>query len=145
MKYFLFVFLIPTLCFSQEKKDSKIVVATDSNAFNSTCLYLLEHGYTLKQKDKELGFIMTNDRTIKGTVIRLKFLVKDTSIAVTGDLYNDLAAALTRSSLANDIAKDEKYYTPINNIGMKNSGSRDAWNEMLEVAKHLGTNLTFSK
>lgn len=145
MKFVLFFLLIPTLSFAQAKNDTKINVSTkDTGLYNKVCLLLYERGYTLKQKDKELGFIATDDKSVNGTAIRLKFIVKDTSVTVTGDLYNDIAAALARGRFAANVSKDESYYMPIRFAGMKGSGVKDAWLEMEKVAKLIGTP-TYSK
>lgn len=133
------MFLIPTLSFAQVKNDTKITVpVNDTSMFNKVCLILYEKGYTLKQKDKELGFIATDDRAINGTTLRLKFLVKD-SVVITGDVYNEMAAALARGRYADKAIKDESYYTPIRFAGMKGSGLKDAWNEMNKIANLIGT------
>src|SRR5688500_9251377 len=146
MKYIFLFLLIPTLSFSQKKNDSKIIVSiSDTSLFNKVCLLLYEKGYTLKEKDKELGFIATNDKSIKGTTLRMRFLLKDSSVTITGDVYNDFAAALVKGTLAANMSKDEAYYTPIINAGMKKSGLRDAWEEMLSVAKQIGDQITYSK
>jgi hypothetical protein len=140
-------FLICTLSsFSQEKNDTKVIASiSDSNLFNKTALILYERGYTIKEKDKDVGFIATNDKSIDGNTVRLRILLKDTAAIITGDLYNELAAAIVRGSTASKISKDESYYYPIRNNGMKKSGMRIAWNELVEVAKAIGGKLYYSK
>lgn len=147
MKYiYIFLFLVPSICFAQTKNDTKIIVSNpDTSLFNKVCLLLYERGYTLKEKDKELGFVATNDKSVKGSTLRLRFLIKDTTVAITGDVYNDFASALVRGTLASNTSKDETYYLPIRNAGMKNSGLRDAWNEMLSIAKQFGNQITYAK
>jgi hypothetical protein len=141
------VFLICTMVsLGQQKKDTKITVtANDSSLFNKAVLLLYQRGYTLKEKDKELGFIATNDKSIKGTIVRLKVFVKDSSLTLTGDVYNSLASALMRGSAVSNISKDESYYVPIQNMGMKGSGMRDAWNELVSVAKQFGDQISYGK
>lgn len=134
------------MVFSQAKNDSKIIVSkSDTAMFNKLCLLLYEQGFTLKQKDKEIGFVATDPKTYNGATYRLKFLVKDSTVNITGDVYNDFAAALIRGRTAANISKDESYYTPIKNMGMKGSTIKDAWNQMVKIAKLISEDLTYAK
>jgi hypothetical protein len=141
------LFLILALTsFAQEKNDTKVIASiTDSNLFNKTALILYERGYTIKEKDKDVGFMATNDKSIDGNTIRIRILLKDTAAVIAGDLYNELAAAIVRGSTASNISKDESYYFPIRNMGMKKSSMRIAWNELIEIAKAIGGKIYYSK
>ncbi len=87
------------------------------------CLVLIEKGYTLKQKDKELGFVATNDRSVKNTLVRIKALVRGDTIKLSGEVYSDIASILFKTPQG---IKDESFYMPIKNFGMKKSAARDS-------------------
>lgn len=134
--------LILISAFGQQKNDKVITVTlSDSALFNRVALVLIERGHTLKQKDKELGFISTDQKNVNNSLMLLKVIIKDTTATITGSLFNDIYARMITKTGPEDF----RNYTEIKNIGMKGSGARDCWNEMDAVAKAIGGSITYSK
>jgi hypothetical protein len=127
--------LIPTLCFSQQKKDSKIIVtASDSvNLVNRLSLALYEKGYSLEQKDEGLGFISTSEKQMEKFALKmkLKVLIKGSVITITGE--------------AGTVMDGIPISTAITFNGSKRSPMMDGWKEMESIAKQFGNNVSYSK
>lgn len=89
MRY-LFLLLIPTICFAQSKGDTKIIVKTSdtANLFNRVVSYLYDNGYSLERKDSEAGFLLTDEREMKKytCLYKIKALVKDGTITFTSTM-----------------------------------------------------------
>lgn len=139
--FFICLFLVCTLCHAQEKKDTKIIVTvTDtSSLFNRVITGLFEKGFTIVQKDRDLGLIATEERPIKNSAsIKLKAQIKDSTISFFGEVANDVTISLGG-------VKMERTFERIYYGGMKGSDLRNAWNEMLSIAKQFGTEIKYSK
>lgn len=125
----------------QSKNDKKIIVTvTDTvNLFNRIALSLYDKGYTLENKDQELGFLSTNDKPIiNGTSLyKMKALIKGNTVTFTGSI-----AVLV--SLFGSTKMSERTYSDMLFYGMKNSPNMISWREVVEVAKEFGT-LSYSK
>lgn len=139
MRYIFFLLLIPTLCFSQDKKDKKIIVTVSdtANLFSKVKLSLYEQGYTVEQSDEQLKFIATGEKSLGSRSIKLRTLIKEGKITFTGTFANDV-------TLSFGGAKAERTFMELYYGGMKGSDLRIAWNEMEKVAKSFGQ-ITYSK
>jgi hypothetical protein len=129
--------LLPFISIGQNKKDTKIIVTvTDTtNLFNRLALAFIEKGYTLEQKDKELGFIATGEKTHPKMAASKKLraqIIKGTII------FTGLVA------LDSQIAGLARTFDPLQYRGAKGSVFMDAWEEMKGIASQFGT-LAYSK
>jgi hypothetical protein len=127
MKYlFLCLFLIPAICFSQSKGDTKIIVkASDTaNLFNRVVSYLYEQGYSLERKDEVAGFLQTDEREMKKytAFYKIKALVKDGTITFTS-----VMKLPTMEKTFSDVSwtKGDSFY-------------RRVWNIVDEIARQFG-------
>lgn len=132
MKYLLIcLFLIPVACFSQSKKDSKIIVKVSDTVglLKKISAVFYEKGYTLDNKDEM--FVSTKEKTIKAgfpTVVKLRAFIKDGSITFSGEYKIDM-----------NFMGQPPSWDNITFIGMKNSVTKLAWEEMDGIAKQLGS------
>lgn len=143
MKTLLFasLFLICTSANAQTKKDSKIIVtvADTANLFNTVVSKLFEKGFTILQKDESLGLIATGEKSIKSAAsIKLKAIVKDSTITLFGEVANDVTVEIWGAKL-------ERTFAQIYFGGMKGSDMRNGWNEMDSIAHEFGNKISYSK
>lgn len=132
MKYLLLsLFLIPTLSYSQAKRDTKVIVTVSdtSNLFNRVVMSLYERGYTLEQKDEKLNFIATGEKPMPklGASMKLRVMIKDSIMVVTGLHALDIK-----------IMGLERTFDPNEYRGMKGSVWMTAWDEMVSFARQFG-------
>ena len=127
--------------YSQEKKDSKIIVtASDTgNLFNRIVLSLYEKGYSLENKDQELGFISTTEKPIPKTAgsMKVRAMIKESIITFTGLFAIDVEMKLFGTKL-------ERTFDPVTFWGEKNGSYKICWREIEAIAKQFG-NVTYSK
>lgn len=133
--------LICTLCHSQEKKDSKIIVTASDTAslFDRVALAFYEKGFTLEQKDEKVKFLATADKTLKSNAnfdYRYRALIKGNQITFFGEI------ALNHDFI---VKTKTKQFDPIEFRGTKGSAFRDTWDEMESIARQFGTEIRYSK
>ncbi len=91
MKYII-LFLLPSVALSQQKKDTKILVAIadTTNILNKISAVLFENGYTIEEKNDQLKHFVTKRKTLKqsSTDLVLRILVKDSIVVMTGVMYS---------------------------------------------------------
>jgi hypothetical protein len=144
MKYILsFSFLLWALTsFSQEKKDSKIIVTVSdtTNLFNRLALAFYEKGYSLENKDQQLKVIFTNEKHIDKSARSMKImaLIKDSNIVFSGVQALDIEQKILGTKL-------ERVFEPVLYRRDKGSDFYVCWQEIESIAKQFGTNITFSK
>jgi hypothetical protein len=130
------LFLICALySLGQQKNDSKVIVTvTDTaNLFNRLAMAFYEKGYTMETKDESAGFINTKEKEmdkyspyqtirafIRGNTIMLSSKIRMGSLGTFDIEYNKAM---------------DKYKTAYS----------AAWNEMKDIAKQFGNNITYSK
>lgn len=137
-KYFYLsvILLISAVCYSQQKKDSKIIahITDTANLFNRLSSALYEAGYDLETNNPTIGFVSTKDKEMKKYAVKgkLRASIRDTAIIFTGQMR------LSFKSEFGDM------YTDVEYIGAKNSPMREVWNDMDSIAKQLGP-VTYSK
>jgi hypothetical protein len=135
-------FLICTLSsYSQEKKDSKIIahVTDTANLFNRLSMAFIDNGYAFENRDQQLGFIATGEKSIPKTPTSMKIraVIKDSTITFTGTLALDIQMTVFGS-------KSERSFEPVQYIGEKNASYKVCWREMEGIAKQFGP-LAYSK
>lgn len=136
-------FLIPTLAFAQEKKDTKIFIhmRDTAGAVNKIIKVFYERGFTIDQKDLENGFVLTKERTVpddNAASMIVKAFVKDSSVVLSGSIALNVTFSLGG-------AKAERTFVEMWYGGAKKSSLRLAWNELETVAKLIGSKITYSK
>lgn len=136
------LFLICTVCHSQEKKDSKIIVAvSDTGIFNKVVLKLYEEGYTLETKDPSLGFIATNEKATPNSgiaSIKVHILVKDSSLTFSGLFAPNLEQKFMGM-------KVQRTFNPITFVGEKGGMPKMCWRVMEALAKQFGSRISYGK
>jgi hypothetical protein len=122
--------------FSQGKKDKKVIatITDTSNIFNMVVRSLYESGYSLSQKDEQLGFIETDWRQLDKTAGK----VKTTVLFEKDSLIFSSKYKLAFKSEFGEMEADISYG------GAKGSDMRIYWEELVRLAKQFGT-VTFSK
>lgn len=142
MKYFLILLFFPASLFAQQKKDSKVIVTVSdtSNLFNRVALQFYERGYTLEQKDQQVGFISTTEKPLKKTSgsVKIRALIKDSTITFTAVNALDIEVEILG-------IKSERTFEPVGFFGAKNSINMKSWNEMKSIAESFGGTITYSK
>lgn len=144
MKFVLFgLFLINTLAsYSQEKKDSKIIVRVSdtSNLFTRLSMAIIDKGYSFENRDQSLGFISTAEHPVKNTAgsLKIRAIIKDTAIVFTGLFALDFEQNILGVKL-------ERTFEPVTFLGEKNGSYKVCWREMESIAKQFGTKITYSK
>jgi hypothetical protein len=137
---FIGLFLIHTLCFCQQKKDSKVIVSvTDtSGIFNRVALYLVNRGYSLDRKDKEIGYISTQSKkpTKWRPEMKVLVIISGSQLTITGSA--DVRGRLSIDGLGSSGIFDQIVFTG------KNTTMRDCWDELVEIGKQFGS-ITFSR
>jgi len=141
MKYtYLLLLLISFNASAQTKGDKKIIVSVSdtANLFSRLALSFLEKGYTLENKDQQLGFLSTKEKSLEklGASTRMKALIKENSIIFSGDVASDVEMKIW------DI-KMERTFLPLEYRNNK-SAFGYGWKRMEEIAKEFGT-LSYSK
>jgi hypothetical protein len=134
MKILLIAFiLLPMICFSQEKKDTRIIVAaTDTtNLFNRIVFYLYEQGYSLERKDEAVGFLQTDEREMKkvSVLYKIKVLVNNGTMTFTSSI---------KIPALGDKAFSDTFYTK------GDSFYRMSWDITKSIAENFGS-LTYGK
>lgn len=128
--------IIVTFSYSQEKKDSKIIVtlADTSSIFERVVKSLYEKGYDLESKDKQLNFISTKEKPLNKYAFDLKtrIIFKENTMVITGKI------AASFESMFGKTPVDVEF------VGAKSSPVREAWNEMVDFGKQFGA-VTYSK
>jgi hypothetical protein len=137
------LFLIPSLCFAQEKKDTKIIIhlSDTAGAVNKIVKVFYERGFTIDQKDLENGFVLTKERTVpddNAASMIIKAFVKDSSVVLSGSIALNVTFSLGS-------AKAERTFVEMRYGGAKKSSLRLAWNELESVARLIGGKVTYSK
>src|SRR5688572_30273980 len=84
MRYIILVTYLIVACvngYTQEKKDSKVIIkiADTTGVLNKISLVLYERGYSILQKDEQLKFIATDEKTFKAAngSFKYRFFVKE--------------------------------------------------------------------
>lgn len=135
------LFLIPALAFSQQKKDTKITTtAKDTgNLFNRVAMTLIDNGFPIEQKDKDLGYIQTGERKIEKAEgsSKIRAVIKDSIITFTSTFAINVEITLSG-------VKSSRVFEPVYYGGMKGSMIRRAWEIMDEIAKQFGA-VSYSK
>jgi hypothetical protein len=125
------LFLIPTLCFCQQKKDSKVIVSVSdtSNLFNRITLALYEKGYTLDTKDESVGFIKTKEKEMEDYFAyqSMTVFIKQGVITLTSKIR-----------LGGVGTFDVEY------MGERKNAFTASWNEVVSFGKQFGT-VSFSR
>lgn len=137
--FFVALFLIPVLCLSQQKKDTKVMasISDTTNQLNKVAMYFLENGYTINQKDADLKFVSTNEKTVGSMSIKINALIKDSVIVFTGEVANNVTMSFGG-------VKVERTFYPISFAGMKGSDLRKAWEILVSIGKQFGS-VSYSK
>lgn len=126
--------ILSLAAFSQAKNAAKIIVTPSDTArlFDKLVNLLYTEDYTVKVEEPKHGVIVTDTKILKqylNPVIRLKLVVADGKVIVTGEINSNLKTAYG----------SEPTFEPVVNRGMKGSVYRVAWNEMDRVARLIGT------
>lgn len=139
------ILLLAALCLSlsataQTKKDTKITVTVQDTAglFNKVAMLLYDKGYGIQRKDESLKVISSDEKTISSGSVKYRFILKDFTVIISGDVASNVTLSIGG-------AKAERSFSPIYYGGMKNSILRLGWNEMVSLAKELGTEIVYSK
>lgn len=129
--------LILISAFGQQKKDTKVIVHVDDTAglVNRVALKLYEAGYSLEQKDIAAGFLATNEKDKGSRSFKIRALIKDSTITLTGLVANNVKM----------FANQQRTFTEVGFFGMKGSDMRLAWEELMNIANQFGPRIEYSK
>jgi hypothetical protein len=133
MKYILVIlFLIPTLCFAQQKNDTKVIVSVSdtANLFNRLAAAFYKRGYTLETKDESVGFINTKEQEMKNysPFQTIRAFISGNTITLTSKIRMGNLATF-------DVTFNNR----------KKNAFVAAWEEMEDLAKQFGNQITYSK
>lgn len=122
---------------AQTKKDTKITVRVQdtTGVFNKITMLLYERGYNIQRKDEALKVISTDEKSWGSASAKYRFIIKDSSVVISGDVASNISLALGV----------DRHFQPIFFGGMKGSDLRTSWNEMLALAKKIGEDISYSK
>ena len=142
MKLLLILLLLPLFAGSQNKKDTKIVVIANdtSNLFKRVALELIDWGYVLEEKDADLKFISTGEKSLKKLTAssKIKVVIKDSVIIFSPMVRLDFSLMDEKSTF-----QPVEYRKP--DLMHKGSAFDTVWKEAMEVANKFGSNITYSK
>lgn len=135
-----FVLFVSVGSFGQKRGDNKIVVTVSdtSDLFRRVALVLVDKGYSLDKKDKELGYITTEPKKLTKWRPEMKITaqIRDSRIILSG-------FADTKGKLAVDGLHSSGTFDPI--VYASNGSIMSyCWNELVDLGKKLGT-LSFTK
>jgi hypothetical protein len=115
-------------------KKSNAIIITDTLSlltyYKDISNLLYENGYGILNENRELGIISTTEKSFKNGVLKLNFLIKDNKIILRGDFKIDISLSLGSVSSV-------PTWSTIQYIGMKNSPSKNAWNEMIKISEAI--------
>ncbi len=140
----LIIFLLNVFCISAQeppKGTYKIIIKnnlTKDDNFLKVGQTLIENDFQIANKDKEFYTIGSGKKHINKSDCdcSLDFVIKDSCIIVTGKVYSPLGAQSGMFTYKVDFFR-------IENKGIKSSGYRESFTEMLNIAKLLGGELEY--
>jgi len=143
----LFIFLLLNLSTHSEpkevpKKTYKIIVKNNLSAYDNFLMVgraLVDNDYTIESKDKDFYTIKTAKRELYNSRTGsyfLNFAIKAHSISVSGECFADLT--INFGGIRSENSSFRICYK-----GMNGSLEKDAFREMAEFAKKLGTEFDF--
>jgi hypothetical protein len=98
---------------------------------------LVEYGYGIQHSDRDAGVITTTPKNVKRAgEVKLLVSVGPGKAIIRGS-YKGVAITL------NNVTDDS--WSEIDYRGMEGSPAMSAWNEMMHIAKAIGSNITFSQ
>lgn len=125
-------------------KASKIIVMTRDSAntlINKISISLFDHGFTIEQKDEQIKVITTKAKPSRtyGTMSMIRVKIVDTAIIFTSgiSLNSDRDIFGTKEAV--------KSFHDVEYRGSKKSAMREAWNELVSIAKLFGEKIVYSK
>lgn len=129
-------------CYCQEKKDSKIIVSVNdtNNLFNKIALAFIDKGYSFENKDPQLGFIATAEKSIPKTAgsMKVRAVIKDSTVTFTGLFASDVEMKILGTKL-------ERTFDPVTFWGANNGSYKICWREIESIAKQFGNRIAYSK
>jgi hypothetical protein len=143
MRYLTLILLFSTsLCFSQPKDDTKIIVrATDTaNLFKRVAESLNLRGYTLEAIDEQSKSIATAEKKLKrlNASMKVNISVKDAACIISGSYALDFHFKINSD-------KEDRIFNPVENRGMQGNIHRECWKEMQAIARSIGNEIEYSK
>lgn len=137
--WMIFLFFVPLFSPAQKKKDNVIIIKTDTaGIFNQALNILYDNGYTIQTADRVNGVILSEEKTVKNALVKLRIRVKDSSVLLSGQVA--LAMEISFGS-----ATMTKTFEPVYYGGSKNSPLRSAWNELNTIALKIGSQIEYAK
>jgi hypothetical protein len=133
MRLTLVLLLLPFFGFCQQKKDTKILVTVpDSISLRQVTRAFYEAGFSLDQKDEEVGFWESKGKLLEevGAQVKVRCLKKDSTLTFTAQ-YNWSAF--------------DKDWSEVSYQGMKGSVLMRSWRAMQEVAGKIGGTIRYGR
>ena len=131
MKFILFILLLPAFSLCQDPPKKTNTIKVTGVDFKTAATLLLDQGYMIEKSDTSLGFMMSAPKMVHKAWsgnLKINVRMKDSTAIITG-LYN---------MNVNLSTVDLKQYEPVENIGMKGSVIRTAFEALDKYAKSFG-------
>jgi len=142
-KFYLFIFLLPTgtAVLAQDttvpilNKSNRIILHFTDTAgkFTQLARILIDRGYDIDMKDRELGILRTKPGPLRGGIfftdqVEIKTIFRDSTITFSGVTYSEgYGHGFARYEIKNEVSYSKKLYR---NIML-------SWEEMVKIAELL--------